>query len=156
MFAKAVLMSLLAVAAYAQRGGRGDGMDNGGIPRPNVGIRIAQQSQLDAISNRLKLTDGQKVEVEDILNAAQKEATPVRETLVKTRQAMTEASVIGNAEKIAQATAAYAEVLGRMTAIEAGAFAKICATLEAKQRSRAEQAFELMDGIFLSADWRRM
>ena len=51
-------------------------------------------------------------------------------------------------EDLNKLTADYAAAAAQMTKIEADAFAKIYAMLKPNQQAKAEQAFELMAGMF--------
>jgi hypothetical protein len=147
MIGRLLLAALLAAsAAYAQRGGRG-ATNPDGSPM-NIGFGAPRQTKIEAISSRLKLDKTQKTEVEAILDAAQQEAVPLRDTLSKGREAIALALVDGRTADAEAAESAYAALLAKATGIEASAFSKIYATLKPNQQSRAGQAFELMNGMF--------
>ena len=158
MTGRLLLAALLAVsAASAQRGGsRGDATNADGSPM-NLGGRFAapRATRLETISSRLKLNKEQKAEVEAILDAAGEEAVPLREALSKGREAIAVALVRGKPGDAEQAENAYAALAAKMTGIETNAFAKIYATLKPNQQSRAGQAFETMNGMFLAGERTR-
>ena len=52
------------------------------------------------------------------------------------------------ADEVNKLTADYATVAAQMTKVEADAFAKIYALLKPNQQAKADQAFELMAGMF--------
>jgi Spy/CpxP family protein refolding chaperone len=154
MIGRLLLAALLAVsAASAQRGGGNRGAMNADGTPMNLGAGFAtpRQTKLDAISKQLKLNKEQKAEVEAILYAARPEALPLREALSKGREAIAVALLEGKAADAEQAEGAYAALAAKMTGIETSAFAKIYATLKPNQQSRASQAFEAMNGMFLAS-----
>ena len=153
-----VMMALLLAAglASAQRGGRGGG---GGVSEDSPGdfpIRATRQSRLDKIAGQLKLNREQRPEVENILNAAQEEASPLLDKMLKVRLAVANAMVAGkNQEDIDKMMASYTAVSAEMTGIETKAFSRIFAILKPNQQSKAGPAFEQFAGIFMARDWRR-
>lgn len=160
MVGRVILAVLLAAGlAPAQRGGRGGGGrdDSSAGDFPMRGGGQQRQSRLDKIAGQLKLSKEQRPEVETILSAAQEEATPVLDKIIKVRVAVVNAMVAGRSqEEIDKMMTAYTAVSAEMTGIEAKAFSKIFVTLKPNQQSKAGPAFEQFAGIFMARDWRRV
>lgn len=131
------------------RGGRGGG-DASTIGAPP---RVQKPSQADQVVDKLKLNKDLKNEFEALLEEAQKEAAPVRQKLLETRNAIAVAMVAGKGkEEIDPLLKNYAAVSAEMTGIETRILAKICAKLKPNQQAKAGQAFDLMAEIFDSPD----
>lgn len=123
--------------------GMGGGGMGGGIPR------VQRQSKAEMFADRLKLNKDQKDEVQTLLNAALKEAAPVREQIAKGRVVITDAILGGKSQDdIKKLLDTYATVSAQMAGIEAKTFTKVCAMLKPNQQSKAASAFELMAGMF--------
>jgi hypothetical protein len=149
---------LAAGLAPAQRGGRGGGGD-GDSSAEDFPMRAAmhRESRFDKIAGQLKLSKEQRPGVENILSAAQAEATPVLDKIVKVRVAVVNAIVAGRSqEEIDKMMTVYTAASAEMTGIEAKAFSKIFATLKPNQQSKAVPTFEQFAGIFMARDWRRV
>jgi Spy/CpxP family protein refolding chaperone len=160
MLGRVILALLLAAGlASAQRGGRGGGGSRGVDPGGDFPMMAAgqHQSRLDKIAGQLKLNKEQRPQVETILSAAQEEATPVMDKILKVRVAVVNAIVAGRSqEEIDKMMTFYTAASAEMTSIEAKAFSKIFATLKPNQQSKAVPAFEQFAGIFMARDWRRV
>jgi hypothetical protein len=138
-----VVAGILAVPAFAQRGG-----GRGGAPSIDF-----QLTRLEILSSSFTLTKDQKKAVKTILDDAHKSASPVRDGLTRTRAAIS-AAVQASKEQtdIDQAIAEYARHAAAMTALEMTALAQIVETLDPTQRQNSagiRSAFFLMRGIFL-------
>lgn len=118
---------------------------------------MQRESRFDKIAGQLKLNKEQRPQVETILSAAQEEATPVMDKILKVRVAVVNAIVAGRSqEEIDKMMTFYTAASAEMTGIEAKAFSKIFATLKPNQQSKAVPAFEQFAGIFMARDWRRV
>jgi Spy/CpxP family protein refolding chaperone len=160
MITRLILVGVLAVAAAsAQRGGgmggnaggdMGGGMDGGSmISRPT--------NRLDMISDMLKLDKEQRKQLKTIMDDGQKQATPVKEQILKTRTALAEAVTTGKGQdEIAKMAADYAAAEAQMHQIEIGAFAKIYQSLEKDQQEKVKPLFAMMSGIFKGKNWTEM
>ncbi len=146
--------ALLAPGAWAQRGGgggRGGGMENmggGGFPR------AGNVSRLDMISNMLKLSKDQKKEFKAAMDEAQKEATPVHDQMLKSRNAIAEAIAAGKSQdEMKPLVDQEAGLETQIAAIEVKAFAKVYKTLEPDQRPQATGFLYILKGVFNGKNW---
>src|SRR5262245_16347825 len=92
-----LIVMLVATLASAQRGGGGGGggmggMGGGGFPMGGV------SSRLDLMATALKLTKDQKKDVKNTMDEAQKEAMPVHEQILKSRDAIAAAVAAGKGQ----------------------------------------------------------
>jgi Spy/CpxP family protein refolding chaperone len=152
MRSRVLLIVLLAAsAAFAQRGGgRGGGGGGGGIA-PQAGPVI--KNHLEILNDALQLSKEQKKDIKALMDAAQKEATPLREQLVKGRAQIATAVQGGKQEEIDAAVKSYSQLDGQMSAIEMKAFAGVYKTLDAEQKQKARSVFMMMTGIFTRKNW---
>jgi hypothetical protein len=164
MFVRLMLVSALAVGlASAQRGGGGGG-DMGGMGGNGTGMsggsgmggdsgggmRAQRQSKADLVAEKLHLNKDQKEQAMKIFAAAQEETGPINEQVRTARNAITTAILQGaSGEDINKLMAQLTAVMAQKTAVEAKAYGKIYAILDAKQRAKAAPVFEeQMDGLF--------
>lgn len=109
----------------------------------------APTSRLDMISGMLSLTKDQKKDFKATMDEAQKEATPVHEQIVKSRDAIAEAVGAGKGQvDINQLVNAEAALETQMATIELMAFAKLFKTLDASQQSKATGVIYMIRGVF--------
>ncbi len=163
MFGRLVSMGVLAVVlASAQRGGGGGGGGDemggmgGGGGRAGGGDMGATMSAMtrkptkaEQMADKLKLSKEQREEAVTILSAALERSGSVRAEMDDRRAKIAGALIDGKTgDELSKLTADYAEVAAKMTKVEADAFAKIYALLKPNQQGKADQAFELMAGIF--------
>jgi hypothetical protein len=127
-------------------GGRGgDEMGGGGGVRRRVG-------KLELFVDKLKLNNQQKEEAQRTLNAALERLGAPRAEMENRRAKIAGAIIDGKpAGEVAKLTAEFAEMSAQVMKIEADAFAKVWATLKPNQQSKADQAFELLTGVFAQA-----
>jgi len=132
-------------------GGAGDGR-GGSMDLPSVGA--GRPSRLDQLTQTLKLNKDQKKEVKSILDEAQKEATPVREQMAKSRAAIGDAIQGGKSQdEINQLVSSEAALESQMAGIELGAFAKIFKGLDKDQQANTRSVFQMMKGMFNGKNW---
>ena len=171
MFAK-VLLTGFAVAALAAAqgmggGAGGGGMDTGGggggtgrsgggsgnMGGGNMGgggSRQQKESKAEQIANRLKLSNDQKSEYMSTIESTQKDAAPIVQQLLKSRQDLANAMLNGKSESdLAPLTQALHDAQFQMTGVEVKTFQKIVALLKPNQVAKAPEAFDLMGDIFL-------
>jgi len=163
MFARLLWGALFVTAlAFAQGRGGGMGGDEGGMggmggaggrggDTSSLGsARPAQrQSKLEQISDKLRLNKSQNEQLQNILSKAREEAGPVRAKLLKAREAVAVSMVGGKSQQeIDPLVKAYEATAAEMTGVETQAFTRIYAMLKPNQQSKADQAFELMAGMF--------
>src|ERR1017187_2623890 len=144
MFFRLLLAGILATTmASAQRGG-GKNAASGPIIPMN-----SQPDKLTILSDNLKLDKDQKKLVKTILDEGQKEAAPLRDEAVKSRQAIGEAVATGKSQdQIDQLVKSHAAIESQMAGIEMKAFARIYKELDKDQQPRAQILFQMMSGIF--------
>ena len=145
----AAAVAALAPGAAAQRGGS---RNNDGDT--SVYTQQESKNRLDRVADYLKLSREQKKDFKDIMDAGQKEAAPLREQLIQSREELA-AAITGakGADAIAQATKSYADLEARMAAIEMNAFARIFKLLDAGQQEKVRPVFTMMTGIFKNKNW---
>jgi Spy/CpxP family protein refolding chaperone len=150
MFFRLLLAGILATTmASAQRGGGGKNAASGPIIPMN-----SQPDKLTTISDNLKLDKDQKKLVKTILDEGQKEAAPLRDEAVKSRQAIGEAVVTGKSQdQIDQLVKSHAAIESQMAGIEMKTFVKIYQGLDKDQQPRAQVLFQMMNGIFKGKNW---
>ena len=163
MFRRLLLMGSLAVAlATAQGRGGGGGMGGGGGDEMGGGggggmggggggggVMARKPTKAEQFADKLKLTKEQREEAATILSAARERSGSIRADLDDKRAKIAGAMIDGKTgDELNKLTAEYAAAAAQMTKVEADAFAKIYAGLKPNQQSKADQAFELMDGMF--------
>jgi Spy/CpxP family protein refolding chaperone len=119
------------------------------------GVRMqAPQSRFDMISNMLKLTKDQKKEFKSAMDEGQKEATPVHEQILKSRDAIAEAvGAAKSQDEINQLINAEAALETQLASIELKAFTKVFKTLDTGQQPQATGLLFMMKGIFNGKNW---
>jgi hypothetical protein len=150
MFCRLLLAGILAASlASAQRGGGGKNSSSGSMMPMNT-----QPDKLAMITDALKLNKDQKKLVKTVLDDGQKEAAPLRDEAIKSRQAIGEAILAGTSQaEIDQLVKSQAAIDSQMTGVEMRAFVKIYQGLDADQQPRAQVLFQTMNGIFKNKNW---
>jgi len=157
MFIRLLLASALAVGiASAQSKGGGGGGDMGGGMGGDAGAmgggmpRAPRQSRADIIADKLHLNKDQKDQAAKIFAAAQEEASPLNEQIRQGRNVITSAIIDGKTgDDLNKMMAQYTDLLAQKAAVEAKAYGKLYAILDAKQQAKAAPVFaEQMDGMF--------
>ena len=148
----------MASLALAQRGGGGRGPqgaeDDGGYAA--LAARAYQQTRLERFTELLRLNKDQKNGAKEIFDAAQKEAVPVRDQILKSRTELASAYLDKKPQaEIDQLSTAYASQVAQMASIEMRAFAKLYDSLSPDQQKKIGQAFPLVSGMFSGRDWNR-
>ena len=145
--------AVLTSGAWAQRGG-GGGRNGGGMGDMGSYPMPGSTSRFDMISNMLKLNKDQKKDLKTTMDEAQKEATPVHEQILKSRDAIAQAVGGGKSQdEISQLVNAEAGLETQMTTIELKAFTKVFKTLDAEQQPQATGLLFLMKGVFNGKNW---
>jgi len=154
MLYRLLLAGILTVSlAPAQRGGGGGGR-NGNNNMNQGPMMAASKNRFDQISDALKLNKDQKKELKTNFDDAQKEASPVRDQMAKSRMAIAEAIQAGkNPDEINQLVNGQAELQSQMASIELRAFAKLYKTLDGDQQKATQPVFQMMRGIFSGKNW---
>ena len=152
MLTRILLTGLLAsTLMFAQRGGGSKG--GGGMNMPGGGFSAA--TRLDRLSDNLKLTKEQKKDVKEVMDEAQKEASPIHEQITKSHLAIGEAIAAGKSqEEIDKAVRSEAELETQLASVELHAFAKVVASLEVEQKQRGvPMVFAMVRGAFNGKNW---
>src|ERR1022692_2836884 len=158
MFAKVFLTGIaLAALAVAQGpggggdGGGGGGGRGGGMSDPNMGVggfgraSYHKESKAEQVANRLKLSSDQKPEFNSILQSTFKDAAPIIQQVLKSRQDLANAMLNGKSEaEVSPLNQALSDAEFQMTGVEVKTFQKIIALLKPNQMSKAPEAFDLM------------
>jgi len=158
MFSRILLMVVLSAGlvsiAPAQRGG------GGGRGQEDIGAGFGApsgESKLDRIGDMLRLSRDQKKSVQQICDAAQKEAAPLREQIDASRVKVAEAMVNQQSkEEIDPLLAAHGALLGQMAGVELRAFAQIVGTLQENQKKNLAPLLIMMTGMFNGRNWNTM
>jgi Spy/CpxP family protein refolding chaperone len=160
MLVRWLLASALAVglaSAQGQKGGGGGGDMGGGMGGSGMGgeagggmPRAQRQSRADIIADKLHLNKDQKEQASKIFAAAQEEAAPLNEQVRTGRSAITTAILQGAAgDDLNKLMAQFTDLMAQKAAVEAKAYGKLYAILDAKQQAKAAPVFaEQMDGMF--------
>ena len=144
------ILLMAACAGFAQRGG-GRGGGGGGMNIPSAGPVI--KNHMEILADALNLSKEQKKDVKALMDAAHKEAAPLREQLVKGRAQIANSIQGGKQDEIDGAIKSYSQIEAQMAGIEMKAFAGIYKALDAEQKQRARNIFMLMTGIFARKNW---
>jgi hypothetical protein len=149
MFFRLLLAGILATSlASAQRGSKGGGSAPMSIPMDST------PNRLEMLTNTFKLSKDQKKLVKIVLDEGQKEAAPLRDEVVKSRQAIGAAISAGKSQdEIDKLVKSHADIESQMAGIEMRAFAKIFKELDKDQQPRAQVLFQMMPGIFNTKNW---
>ena len=130
------------------RGGKGGGGDMGG--GMGGGPRMQKETKADQIVSRLKLNGDQKSEFVTILEATVKDAAPLVQQLLKSRQDLANALLNGKSDAdLAPFEQALNDAQFQMTGVEVKTFQRIVGLLKPNQVAKAPEAFDLMADIFL-------
>ena len=152
-----MLAAGLVSVASAQRGGAGprgqEGAGDDGFGGPGAGRQYAE-NKLDRLGDMLRLSRDQKNGAKEIFDAAQKEATPLRDEILKSRAAIAIAILSQKSQpELDQLLANHGSLMAQMTAIEMRAMAKLSGTLSADQQKRIGPLVAFMSGIFSNRNW---
>ena len=153
MLTRILLTGLLAsTLMFAQRGGGSKG-GGGGMNIPGGGF--GPGTRLDRMADALKLTKEQKKDVKEVMDEAQKEASPIHEQITKSHLAIGEAIAAGKSqEEIDKAVRSEAELETQLASVELHAFAKVVASLEVEQKQRGvPMVFAMVRGAFNGKNW---
>ena len=155
MFFKLLLAGVLAASLASAQGGRGGAGGGGrgasGGPIMPMG---GQADKLTMLTDALKLNKDQKKMVKTVLDEAQKDATPLRDEGIKSRQAIGEAVSAGKSQtEIDQLVKGHAALESQMAELEMKALVKIYQGLDKEQQPKAQVLFQLMSGIFKNKNW---
>ena len=161
-----ILVTTVVIAGFgslASAQGRGGGSGPRGQEGQDdsqyaaLSSRPYQQNRLDRLGELLRLNKEQKNGAKEIFDAAQKEAEPIRDQILKSRAAIATAYLSKQGQpEIDQLVTAYATTVAQMTGLELRAFAKLCESLNPDQQKRVGQVFPLMSGMFSGRDWNRV
>lgn len=122
--------ALSATLAFGQRGPGGPGRGEPPDPQRMVEMRV------NALADRLGLTDDQKAKATTIFTDAQAAAQSIRSSSRTTRESLTEAIKNNNTAAIDQLSATLGTLTGQLTAIDSKADAAFYAILNADQKAK--------------------
>jgi hypothetical protein len=162
MLVRFLLAAALAAGLASAQGGMGGGGSKGGDMGGGGGMggdtggmgggmpRAARQTRADMVAEKLHLNKDQKEQAMKIFGAAQEEATPISEQIRQGRNAITGALIEGKTgDDLNKMLAQFTDLIAQKTAVEAKAYGKLYAILDAKQQAKAGPVFaEQMDGMF--------
>jgi hypothetical protein len=146
---KRILFLGFALAAFSFAQGK----KGGGGNMPDMPMMAPTVNRMDQISDILKLDKDEKKQVKTIMDDAQKEASPVRDQMDKSRLSVAQAVAAGKQEEIDAAVKSYAAAESQMAGIEMNAFAKVYQTLDKEQQTKSPQIFPMFLGIFKGRNW---
>jgi len=102
----------------------------------------------------LALNKDQKKDLKTTMDEAQKEATPVHEQIVKSRDAIAQAVAAGKSQDdVNQLVTGEAALETQIAVIELKAFAKVYKTLDAEQQPKATGFLYMIKGVFNGKNW---
>jgi len=161
------LLSIAALAAgfvFAQGpgGGGGGGMGGGGGVAPQV--PMARPGALERMVTTCNLTKDQKKEFKSIMDAAQKDAEPLRKQLLQSvQQLAAEVVKAKSPDDVKAQIEAVGLASGQMTQLEMKTFAQLYKLLEDDQKKATgtrlfsqffnHQYYSATNGIFMGKDW---
>ncbi len=151
-----VMLALALAASLASAQGKKGGGGGGGMGGDMAGaMRPQRQSKLDVIADKLKLTKEQKDEAAKVFDAAQQETAPFRDQFDQGRRAIVGAMLAGKTDDVNKMMVQYDDLLVEAAVVEAKAYGKLYALLDAKQQAKAPQVFASeMAGMFNGRNWR--
>jgi Spy/CpxP family protein refolding chaperone len=149
-----LLLAATLLGAQMKGGGGGNNRNN-----PNsMGMPMASRPEpLDTLAQLLKLNHDQRKDVKGIMDEAQKEAAPLRDDMLKSREQIAAVIEAGKSQdEIDKAVKDFAAQEGQMANLEAKAFNKIFAGLEADQKANSQgliSTLMFLHGIFKRKNW---
>lgn len=154
-----LIAALAAGFAYAQRGGGG-----GGDVAPSV--PMSRPQTIDRMATTCTLTKDQKKEFKSIMDAAQKEAEPLRKELLQDDQQFSAAVVKAkSADDVKAQIQALAQASAQMTQLEMKTFVTLYKLLDADQKKAGGSRlfttffdhvyFNATNGIFMAKNWNQ-
>ena len=145
-----VLVSASLLMAQGRKGGNNN-PDMMGAPA------MARPEPLDQLANMLKLNKDQKRDLKAILDETQKEVTPLRDSMAKSREQIGAAIEAGKSQaEIEQAVKGYADLEAQVSGAEAKAFSKMFAGLDADQKANPQtlvNSLMFLHEIFKRKNW---
>jgi len=152
MFAAGLVAAQDDISGGGMGGGRGGG-GRGGDSGMGGGAPMARRAtKAELFVDKLKLNREQQEEAQKILSAAMERVGEIRVEMDNRRLKIAEAIMNGkSADEVTKLTTEFGDTSAQFTKLEADAFGKIWATLKPNQQSKADQAFELLAGIFADA-----
>ncbi len=132
--------------------GRGGGMDMGGGMMPR-----SQPGPFDRLTTMLSLDKDQKKADKALLDEAAKEAAPLRDKILASRNQIAAAVAAGKPQpEIDDLIKGHGLLMAQMSEIEGRVFQKIFSPLSAPQKQQGgSRAFAMMQGLFMKKDWNK-
>jgi Spy/CpxP family protein refolding chaperone len=144
VFVGLAALTIVSTTVSAQRGGGGGARGPAGVSQ------VETRSRMQILTDVLTLDNDQKKQVKAAMDAAYKEAAPVRAQLTKTRAALAAAIQSKDQAQIDAAAKSYGAQATAMTEIEMKALAQILGAVKPEQKTQGTApTFYLMRGAFL-------
>jgi hypothetical protein len=144
----AVIVATTALSAQGER--LGSQFDENGGNDQSAASALRPKTPMEQIVEILKLdAKAQVPAVQEIFTAAQKDAIPVINQMMQSRQRLVNADLGADAAQQQAELETYSAAATKMATIEANTFNKVYALLKPNQQSKAPQAFAIMAGIFM-------
>ncbi len=104
-----------------------------------MGPVMSRPEPLDQLAQMLKLNKDQKKDVKGIMDDTQKEVAPLRDSMTKSRDLIAATIESGKSQdEVDQAVKSFAALEAQVSGVEAKAFSKIFAGLDADQKTNAQ------------------
>ncbi len=136
---------------FAQRGGGRGGGSGGDAPG---GGRALAVDRLAAISQALNLTAPEQATLQGIFDEAQKQASLLVQQAIGVQDSLLDAARAGR--DTAASVQKLASIRAQIKMVEADAFKQALSRLDESKRKKAPKLYELMNGMFLSTNWRNV
>ncbi len=149
-------MLLASGLLMAQKGSKGGGGNGNNMPS----MGPARVEPLDQLTQMLKLNKDQKKDVRGILDETQKEVTPLRDNMIKSREQIAADIEAGKSQdEIDKSVKSYAGMEAQVSTLEAKAFGKIFSSLEADQKSNQQAlvgSLTFLHEIYKRKNWNAL
>jgi predicted nuclease with TOPRIM domain len=120
----------------------------------------ARVEPMDQLAQMLKLNKDQKKDVRGIMDETQKEVTPLRDNMIKSREQVAADIEAGKSQdEIEQAVKSYSSLEAQVSTLEAKAFGKIFSALEAGQKTNQQAlvgSLMLLHEVFRRKNWNAL
>jgi Spy/CpxP family protein refolding chaperone len=159
MALKIISTLFLAAGLLMAQGGGGGGRGGGGGSRDGgmMGPVTSRPEPLDQFVQLLKLNKDQKKDFKGIMDDTQKEVTPLRDSMTKSRDLIAATIESGKSQdEVDQAVKSFAALEAQVSGVEARAFSKIFAGLDADQKTNAQalvSTLTFMHEVFKRKNW---
>jgi len=150
---KIVSVLILASGLMMAQGRKGGGGNSNNMPD----LPMSRPEPMDQLAQMLKLNHDQRKDVKGILDEAQKEVSPLRDSMAKSREQIGAVIEAGKSQdEIDQAVKNFSDLEAQVSAVEARAFTKIFSELEADQKASPQTLINtlmFMHEVFKRKNW---